>query len=187
MLWDRAKLAQGYAVKLVRDRIPLILGTPATVTYEEPTHQFHVEMLRRRLMEEATEYLLNPGVNELADLLETLRGLSQVDLRRGWHEVVEAAERKRIERGGLTAGTVMVVHHPADVLHDLPRSAKARVTVYYREDNPAGDRWVVRIVAHDEHTDELLYESEVTAATKGEGERMLDDLTRMLTEFGGHE
>lgn len=122
--------ADGYPIKLVRDNIEHALRARAdeedvapTLTYEriedradapEQGRVEHVKWLRKKLVEEAAEYLLDPGVGELADILAAIRALAIVDLGVSWHAVQAEEMRKHQERGGFVKGTVMVGHHPAD-------------------------------------------------------------------------
>jgi predicted house-cleaning noncanonical NTP pyrophosphatase (MazG superfamily) len=78
------KYARGYPIKLVQDHIGERLGGNGTITYEPcPDAETHVALLRRKLLEEAAEYLARPSVGELADVLEVVWSLALVDLRVG--------------------------------------------------------------------------------------------------------
>lgn len=120
------RYAAGYPIKLVRDHIGERLGNDGTITYEPIGDEAtHVALLRRKLVEEAVEYLVDPSVGELADVLEAVWSLAAVDLRAPF-EVIEArAKSKRVERGGFKRGMVMVGHHAADGRDLLPRKATA--------------------------------------------------------------
>lgn len=109
------KYADGYPIKLVRDHIGARLGGEGTITYAPVEDDAeHVALLRRKLIEEAVEYLTNPCVAELADVLEVVWSLARVDLRTNPSVVSARASTKRIERGGFDRGMVMVGHHAAD-------------------------------------------------------------------------
>lgn len=120
------KYADGYPVKLVRDYIGERLGGEGTITYE-PIHDeaAHVALLRRKLVEEAIEYLMDPSVGELADVLEVVWSLAAVDLRAPFEVVSQHAKTKRVERGSFKRGTVMVAHHEADGRDLLPIAGEA--------------------------------------------------------------
>lgn len=112
------RYAAGYPIKLVRDHVGEALGGEGTISYEPIVDQDeHVALLRRKLVEEAAEYLANPSVEELADVLEVVWSLHRVDLRVPFEVVKQRAAAKRTERGGFDRGMVMVGHHPADGQH----------------------------------------------------------------------
>ena len=99
-------------VKLVRDRVAGFL-TFDKVEFGRIGREQHVEQLRAKLIEEATEYLLRPSSGELADVLEAVRSLAIVDL--GYAPdlalqfIIDEADAKRDERGGFEIGTGMYV------------------------------------------------------------------------------
>jgi len=76
--------------KLVRDKIPLI--APGCYKKFEDCEK----ALRMKLVEEAIEYLLNPSVEELADVVEVVLEL----VRREGTKVMDVILKKREERGG---------------------------------------------------------------------------------------
>lgn len=121
---EATRYADGYPIKLVRDNIGERLGGEGTITYEPALdEETHIALLRRKLIEEAVEYLANPCVGELADVLEVVWSLARVDLRAPFAAVSERAKTKRIERGGFDRGMVMVGHHEADGRDLLPAAA----------------------------------------------------------------
>jgi predicted house-cleaning noncanonical NTP pyrophosphatase (MazG superfamily) len=86
--------------KLVRDHIPEIIKnkgeTPITHIAEEKEYE---EALTRKLHEEVDEFLENPSVEEVADVLEVLHAicaLKGVDIR----TLEEVRQKKAEERGG---------------------------------------------------------------------------------------
>jgi predicted house-cleaning noncanonical NTP pyrophosphatase (MazG superfamily) len=110
-----SRYAGGYPIKLVRDHVGECLGGEGTITYESISdEEQHATLLRRKLVEEAVEYLTDPSVRELADVLEVIWSLSRVDLKCPWEVVVNRAKMKRAERGGFDRGMVMVGHHITD-------------------------------------------------------------------------
>lgn len=118
------KYAAGYPIKLVRERIGERLGGVGTITYEPvPDGETHTALLRAKLIEEAVEYLLDPTVGELADVLEVVWALSE-RCHGGTSSVERAAMSKYRERGGFINGVVMVAHHEADGRELLPATAE---------------------------------------------------------------
>jgi predicted house-cleaning noncanonical NTP pyrophosphatase (MazG superfamily) len=103
-----------YLVKLVRDHIPRLLEGEGTTTYRPVPREEHVKLLRGKLIEEALEYVLDPSVGELADVLAVARALAIVDLRTGWHAVQAVELEKHGVRGGFVQGIGMYVDHPSD-------------------------------------------------------------------------
>lgn len=107
--------AGGYLVKLVRDKIHVILGQPGTVTYRSDlTPEQHVALLRRKLVEEALEYAMDPSLNELAHVYEALRACALIDLKATMGDVGREADRELDLRGGFFDGNGMYAHHPWD-------------------------------------------------------------------------
>lgn len=96
-------------VKVVRDKIGSFLGGRHNrVEYsDEITHEQHVEELRKKLVEEAVEYLLDPSKAELADVVEVCHALSVVDLHCNWSDIESVRLLKKAERGGFEHGVAM--------------------------------------------------------------------------------
>lgn len=94
-----------YLVKIVRDRIADLVPD-STVSYKEIPDEdrgIAIEFLRKKLCEEAIEYALKPGLNELADINETIIALAAYDLnlgQMGHMKILNACSKKREERGG---------------------------------------------------------------------------------------
>ena len=92
--------------KLVRDRIPEIIRAagknPLTRTVTD------AEELKRRLIdklvEEMQEYKESGSVEEIADILEVLKGLVEQVHGMKWEDVRELHGRKWEERGGFRKG-----------------------------------------------------------------------------------
>jgi len=78
--------------KLVRDKIP----TVAPGAYVKCDGSERLEWLKKKLVEEALEFLIEPSVEELADVLEVVKALIDVF----GDEVYKVAESKRKELGG---------------------------------------------------------------------------------------
>lgn len=115
----------GCPIKLVRDHVGERLGGEGTITYERVSdEEQHVALLRRKLVEETAEYLADPSVGELADVLEVVWSLSRVDLKCPWEVVTQRAKRKREERGGFDQGMLMVGHHATDGCELLPQGPR---------------------------------------------------------------
>lgn len=104
-------------VKLVRDRVAQFVGK-STVSYEPVDEATHIRLLRRKLIEEAAEYLENPSLGEAADVLETLRALADWDLKVPWPAVAEEAHAKYEERGGFDDGIAMFATTTAPSRHE---------------------------------------------------------------------
>ena len=112
--------ANGYPIKLVRDRIGTRLGGDGTLTYEPVTnHVEHVKLLQRKLIEEAVEYLADPSIGELADVFEVVMVLARK--AHPGEDLFAVAHRKAHERGSFQQGTMMVAHHEVDGRELLPR------------------------------------------------------------------
>lgn len=110
-------------VKLVRDDVARFITSP-TIEYRAVPTELHVELLRGKLMEEATEYLLRPSIGEAADVIEAIRGLAVVDL--GLHNVgavalkyvIDEADEKYRDRGGFEEGIGMYAQANAPLRHE---------------------------------------------------------------------
>lgn len=104
---------RGYAIGLVRDRTPEVInfsGEPGALWYERlPREEDRSPWLRKKLMEEVGEYLVDSGPRELADVLAVLdalaveHGITRSDLRR-------MADND--QRGGFLTGMMMYGRHP---------------------------------------------------------------------------
>lgn len=86
--------------KLVRDKIPDIIRNngenPVTRTLSDEEHQL---MLNKKLLEEVNEYLESGSSEELADILEVIRGISNIKSI-GFDQVLAIMEEKKRKRGG---------------------------------------------------------------------------------------
>lgn len=86
--------------KLVRDRIPeIIVSKGEAVSTYIASEEEYVAKLREKLVEEAQEFLVDPSLEELADVLEVTEAIKRAF---GFDE--QALEKvrltKRKERGG---------------------------------------------------------------------------------------
>jgi predicted house-cleaning noncanonical NTP pyrophosphatase (MazG superfamily) len=108
-------------VKLVRDCIGEFVGD-STVSYAPiPDRAEGIAALRLKLVEEAVEYLRDPCVGELADVLAVVQALASKDLGCGWLELNDEAESKTDERGGFTDLVGMYVQTTTPNRHEAHR------------------------------------------------------------------
>lgn len=103
-------MAEGrYPIKLVRDRIeqiaPNVVGGEVRIWAVGSTTR--AKLLRAKLLEEAGEYLIDGGIEELADLLEVIESLAVVVEGKNFEGLRKAQLAKRRERGGFLHGRVM--------------------------------------------------------------------------------
>ena len=77
--------------KLVRDKIPLQVPGEYRKCNSEEKHK----LLRKKLVEEAIEYLIDPSPEELADVLEVVLELLKIN----GPKVIDALIEKRALRG----------------------------------------------------------------------------------------
>jgi predicted house-cleaning noncanonical NTP pyrophosphatase (MazG superfamily) len=103
---------KGYPIKLVRDRTAAIInhtGRPGALFYAPIPAPQRARWLRRKLIEEAAEYLESAELDELVDVLAVVAGLATTH----GLELSQLAERMRAdERGGFLNGQMMYGHHP---------------------------------------------------------------------------
>jgi predicted house-cleaning noncanonical NTP pyrophosphatase (MazG superfamily) len=102
---------KGYPIKLVRDDTQRIIndtGEPGELFYDELPVADRAPWLRRKLMEEATEYVLDPAVDELADVLAVVEGLAALHGTTLEHLL---RHMRRDPRGGFLAGRMMYGYH----------------------------------------------------------------------------
>jgi predicted house-cleaning noncanonical NTP pyrophosphatase (MazG superfamily) len=105
-------------VKLVRDRIPQFVGD-STLVYEPIIdHDKRIDALRRKLVEESIEYLMNPSAEELADVQEVIFALAHHDLSVGIEDIERTRVSKVQERGGFDDGLGMYVYTTAGAAHE---------------------------------------------------------------------
>ncbi len=86
--------------KLVRDRIPEMIRKRGEVPRVRVAQEHEVEcFIRRKVVEEAQEFLQSGNAKEIADILEALEALMK---HRGidWSTVEELRARRKRERGG---------------------------------------------------------------------------------------
>ncbi len=86
--------------KLVRDKIPAIIEANGEVpNVRILSNEEWTLALRTKIQEEVREYLENPCLEEMADILEVLHGLLSAS-DRTWEQLETARVTKRMERGG---------------------------------------------------------------------------------------
>lgn len=97
-----------YPIKLVRDKLEYAVGG-GNIVYEEVDKDTHIRLLRRKLLEEAIEYMDDPSPSELADVMQVVRDLCVLDLKIELDglEVIRAVKQGR--RGGFNQGVVMSI------------------------------------------------------------------------------
>jgi predicted house-cleaning noncanonical NTP pyrophosphatase (MazG superfamily) len=107
-------MPEGYPIKLVRDRVASIDTSQGLAYRPVADRDEHVLRLRAKLVEEVGEYLIDPSLDELADILQVVEDLALVDVPEapGDHRLSLAMLRfrqykKHNERGGFTEGVVM--------------------------------------------------------------------------------
>lgn len=97
-------------VKLVRDNIGAVVGD-SHVSYNSIPGEdaAFIRALRRKLVEEAIEYVEDPSISELADVLEVVYALAAIDLEVQRHELEARRADKHNELGGFEHGIGMYV------------------------------------------------------------------------------
>lgn len=99
-------------VKLVRSKV----GAPDDkVVYRHLSSAELKIALRKKLIEEATEYLLEPSIDELIDVLEVVHALAYVDQKIRPVDLESEAMRVRKKKGGFYEGLGMYVKRPSGV------------------------------------------------------------------------
>jgi predicted house-cleaning noncanonical NTP pyrophosphatase (MazG superfamily) len=95
-------------VKLVRDGIRSYYVPPGEYIYVPVADpQEYAKRLRMKLVEEATEYAVDPSLEELADVITVAEALAE--RHGGLRAVLAEVERKKQERGSFANGLGMYV------------------------------------------------------------------------------
>lgn len=81
--------------KLVRDKIPSIIGTSKFRVLAKKEFQSE---LAKKLVEEAKEFQCAPSIEELADVMEVVRAL--LAARKWTHSLLEQTRRKKAKERG---------------------------------------------------------------------------------------
>lgn len=103
------KRADVRLVKLVRDDVEKFCGGDLAVRYEPMTDAEFVGELRKKLIEEAAEYLLDPSAEELADVLEVVHNLAIMEFG-SLMAVNRAGAKKRGYKGAFLDRLGMYLH-----------------------------------------------------------------------------
>jgi predicted house-cleaning noncanonical NTP pyrophosphatase (MazG superfamily) len=104
MLW-RVLMAK-YLVKVIRDKMG---GLDRSLVYDFVPQDEVKEDLRKKLVEEALEYILDPSLEELADVYEVVLALLDWDLKKTFADLKYVATAKTNALGGFTTGLGMYV------------------------------------------------------------------------------
>lgn len=101
-------MMEPYLVKLVRDKMGDGRFDAPGIEYRPIEDRDEaIKLLRQKLIEEAAEYIVNPSVDEMADIEETCLALAQIDLQVSPTQIETARVCKRSERGGFDKLTGM--------------------------------------------------------------------------------
>lgn len=90
--------------KLVRDKIPAIIEQDNEIPYTRILNdeEYRIE-LYKKLQEECSEVIAskdkNETLEELADVLEVLKAISELENKK-IDDIIEIANQKRLKRGG---------------------------------------------------------------------------------------
>jgi predicted house-cleaning noncanonical NTP pyrophosphatase (MazG superfamily) len=97
-------------VKLVRANVAKFLGGDVQVKYEHIPEELYIGELRKKLIEEAVEYALDPSAEELADVIEVAESLRRHDLQITPESFEAVRWAKHRERGGFDAAMGMYLN-----------------------------------------------------------------------------
>ena len=88
--------------KLVRDNIPEIIKNNGQVPHTRVlTEEEYKYALEEKLKEEVHEYISDNSIEELADVLEVLDAIVQLN-KFSWQEIVDKKNIKKEQRGGFS-------------------------------------------------------------------------------------
>jgi predicted house-cleaning noncanonical NTP pyrophosphatase (MazG superfamily) len=95
--------------KLVRDKIPKIITSNGEIAVTEviADDMEYRRRLRQKLIEELTEYDDTPSVEEMADILEVLKAMQELDGLKA-DDIARAQTTKFLSRGGFAGRIVLV-------------------------------------------------------------------------------
>lgn len=108
---DLSPAPNGYPIKLVRDGTPDAINSsrePGELWYERIEPEDRLRWLQLKLAEELGEYLVDGGVDELADIVAVIAALTEM------HGESFTKLLTRVEnhpRGGFWLGTMMFGRH----------------------------------------------------------------------------
>ncbi len=96
----------GRLIKLVRDKMKD--HTLPRIEFREMSEAGYEMALRRKMLEEAGEWALNPSdMNELADIYEVLRAAAWYFGEHNMQQIAELANAKSEQHGGFWLGQAM--------------------------------------------------------------------------------
>lgn len=107
-----------YYNKLVRDKIPQIIRKsgkkPIIATLTDESYQIYLE---RKLFEETGEYYESKSLEELADILEVVIALAQLD-GCSFADLIDLQAKKAVERGSFSKKILLLeVQEDEKILH----------------------------------------------------------------------
>jgi len=106
-------MAEGYPIKLVRDRIREQESVhDGTVQIWSVGSTTRLAMLKKKLLEEAAEYLVDGEIGELADLLEVIECLAKLDHGYDFKGLRKLQLDKRRQLGAFLRGHVLYAYPP---------------------------------------------------------------------------
>lgn len=98
--------------KLVRDYIPETLSTDEKKCYRfrQAQGQEYWELLKKKLLEEANEFVQDEDPEEMADLMEVIEAIVQW---KGWsiEQIKNLQNIKRSKKGGFSKGIIIEKMH----------------------------------------------------------------------------
>lgn len=93
--------------KLVRDKIPQVIEAAGKkFDIKIADKEQHYKLLEDKLKEEVNEFLTDKNLEELADVMEVLVGLSNV-MGYSEEDLFKKREEKKNERGGFDKGIIL--------------------------------------------------------------------------------
>lgn len=87
-------------VKVVRSLIPDIVGDQV-VHYDQIPGERIKHALRAKLLEEVGEYIMEPSVEELSDVLEVIHALADIDLAVPFSDIEYRRISKAMDAGAI--------------------------------------------------------------------------------------
>lgn len=88
--------------KLVRDNIPEIIKKNGHIPHTKVlTEEEYKYALEEKLKEEVNEYISDNSIEELADVLEVLDAIVQLN-KFSWQEIINKKNIKKEQRGGFS-------------------------------------------------------------------------------------
>lgn len=100
----------GYPIKLIRDNTTDVIGDKGILFYDHIPEAERPMWLKRKLIEEAVEYLESGEIGELADVLAVVEGLAVTHDGITLDELIAVMHSD--PRGGFLTGRMMRGYHP---------------------------------------------------------------------------